>query len=234
MKKPSYKIYPTLLDSYNRYLIGPQYMSDDGPTEEEIDAKSLEELINKINRVPYLPTEPQARGTSFESCVNALLDSTDIEIKADKKDNRLYSFEGFEFPKELTDKVVRELTGYSTRSERISALISTPAGYVELYGVMDYSFPSVQVDLKTTKKYDFLKYKDNTQHKTYPFIAKENGIHVDNFCYLVTDFKDVYAEHYTYSPAFRDELIENICRFIDFIEINREIITDKKIFALDE
>jgi hypothetical protein len=234
MSRPlNYRIYPTLLDSFNRYLAPIQFLSEDegAPTEEELKQVEFKELINKINRVPYTTTEAQAKGVAMESCLNAMLDQQLVPTKEDKKGNVFYTFETFEFAKPVVDKLFEELAGYSTRSERISCVVSTPVGMVELYGVMDYSFPSVQVDLKTTKKYDFLKYQKNTQHRMYPFIAKQNGIKVDNFAYLVTDFKDVFAENYTCSKAHDEELISNVCQFADFLENNRHLITDRKIFG---
>jgi len=235
MKKPNYRIYPTLLDAFNYYVAPVKYLSEkeDAPSEQEITDKQFKELIDKINRVPYETTEAQQKGCDFESLVNELLDGKPVETVETQKNGTAYKYGANIFSKDIADRVTKELTGCSTRSERISTVLNTPVGLVELYGVMDYSFPGIQVDLKTTGKYDFLKYKDNTQHKVYPVIARENFILVDEFNYLVTDFKDVYVESYTFSFNLYDEVIANICQFVDFIEQNRHLITDKKIFALD-
>ena len=52
-----------------------------------------------------------------------------------------------------------------------------------------------------------------------------------DFEYLVTDFKGVYKEAYAYMAKLDIPRLREVCeRFIEFLESNRELITDKKIF----
>lgn len=214
-KKFDYRIYPTLLDAFNYYRAPVIYLKED-QSEEDVDAVQFNDLIDKINRVPYITTEPQQKGIDFENVINDMIDQKEV-VHA--------------FNQVVVDRIYNELKECTTKQERMFTEVSTSKGLVELYGVLDYTFGGYQVDLKTTKKYDFLKYKNNTQHKIYPLIAKNNGVPVNEFHYLVTDFKDVFVETYTFNSVLESEAIANICDFIDFLEINRHLITDKKIFG---
>lgn len=87
------------------------------------------------------------------------------------------------------------------------------------------------VDLKTTGKYKIGKYAINNQHKAYPLLANLSGRKINQFNYLVTDFQHLYIETYDYCPFFKDEFIHSLEQFIEFLETNRNIITDIKIFG---
>lgn len=214
-KKFDYRIYPTLLDAYNYYKAPVMYMRED-ESEEDIESVRFKDLIDKINRVPYVTTEAQQKGIDFENVINEMIDGNKVEHS---------------FNPDIVNRIYNEVKTCNTKQQRMSADIQTSKGLVELYGVLDYTFGGYQVDLKTTKRYEFLKYKDNTQHKIYPLIARYNFIIVNDFHYLVTDFKDVFLETYTWNSNLENEVVANVCDFIDFLEINRHLITDKKIFG---
>lgn len=126
-----------------------------------------------------------------------------------------------------------------------SAIITTDYGDVELYGYIDELRKNVVYDIKTTQKYDFGKYKKYWQQHVYPYCLIESGVctDIDNFeftCYQLSggtekipvitgkQFPEVYKYQHEYSKA----LIKAHCeRFIEFLEENRYLITDKKIFG---
>jgi hypothetical protein len=60
------------------------------------------------------------------------------------------------------------------------------------------------------------------------------GIDAPYFQYLVTDFRRIYKEDYCYDPVRDMGIMKEKCgELIDFIERNRSLITDKKIFGGD-
>ena len=126
-----------------------------------------------------------------------------------------------------------------------SATIETRYGLVELYGYIDELKGNKVYDIKTTKKYEFGKYEKYWQRHVYPYCLIESGdctdIHSFEFaCYqlsggternkVITGKK--YPEVYNYNHEQSKALIKAQCeRFIEFLEENRELITDKKIFG---
>lgn len=126
-----------------------------------------------------------------------------------------------------------------------SAIIETKYGNVELYGYIDELRKNKVYDLKTTKKYDFGKYSKYWQRHVYPYCLVESGecVEIESFeftCYqlsggtertpMITGKK--YPEVYNYNHEQSKALIKAHCeRFIEFLNENRELITDKKIFG---
>lgn len=54
MKPIKYRVYPSLLNSYDRFLLGKM---------------GADELIDRVNRIPVVQSEAQVRGVSFENAV---------------------------------------------------------------------------------------------------------------------------------------------------------------------
>lgn len=108
-------------------------------------------------------------------------------------------------------------------------------GDVLLYGYIDELLPMSVHDIKTTGSYYVGKFKDHWQHMIYPYCLMQNGNDVRSFEYNITDFKSTYTESYTFVPERDIPIITDHCEeFIRFLNDNRDLITDKKIFAEDE
>lgn len=79
MKQPSYKIYPSLLDKFDKYLRADEEVENfwniDNETgeykrsPEEIEESLKQDLLDAINRVPF-ESEAADKGTAF----NAIID----------------------------------------------------------------------------------------------------------------------------------------------------------------
>ena len=115
---------------------------------------------------------------------------------------------------------------------RVEAEIGTKFGRVLLYGYIDELLPDKVCDIKTTKSYKAFKFREHNQHLVYPYCLIMSGNYIHTFEYNVTDFNDNYTEVYVFDekrdiPILRDR----IERFIEFLENNREFITDKKIYG---
>ena len=244
MSQPlSYLIYPTLLDSFQNYLRSDEiYDTYFGRSEnpkfslEEFEQKSFQDLIDRINRVPF-ESEAADKGTAFNEVIDCLIENRkpreDMEFHSDRKKGVIVAkFKGytFEFPLKICLEMRDNLKGGLTQI-RVSAPISTRFGIVELYGYLDILLPMKVVDIKTTSRYSAFKYKSNTQHLVYPYCLIESGDLVYEFEYYVTNFKQIWRETYIFDyerdvPILMD-VTEN---FIEFLEENRGLITNTRIF----
>lgn len=150
----------------------------------------------------------------------------------------------FIFDIELLKEAAEYLKG-SVNQVYTSASIDTVYGKVELYGYIDELRKNKVHDLKTTKKYEFGKYQKYWQRHIYPYCLIESGecTEIDSFeftCYQLsggTEKQELikgkkYPEVYNYNHEQSKQLIKAQCeRFIEFLEENRELITDKKVFG---
>lgn len=234
--QPKYKFYATLLDAFHYYLHS-----------EAEDA--FAEFINKINRVPF-SSEKAEKGTAFNELVdlvaagelsNAILDGLVVEKVVRKVEVYSYKHKDrqgtpweFEFKRHLVHQFADRYTN-AVPQLRTEGYFETSKGIVLLYGNLDELEGDVVCDIKTTTKYEFPKYLYNYQHIVYPFTLNQQGIPVTQFVYDVTDFNNTYREDYIYNPE-RDlkRLRSHVEHLISFVEMNRHLITDKKIFAMDE
>lgn len=256
MQRPKYCIYATLLDSYFNYLnsdvIYNRYYgwSENPPcTEEEFQKKQFEELIDRINRKPF-DSEAADKGTAFNEVIDCMIEDRKSESV---KVERLYSDEvnggqhvtalkatynnrEFTFPISLCREFADYYKGALTQ-QRVGAILPTVYGNVLVYGVIDELMPNSVHDIKTTGSYTVGKFKDHHQHLVYPYALMMNGSDVRSFEYNIVEFNrgyvvDTYTETYVFEPA-RDIpiLVEHCESFIRFLEENRSLIIDKKIFG---
>lgn len=227
--RPMYKIYATLLDAYQYYLKS----EDDG---------ALQELLDKINRVPF-ESEAADKGTAFNEVVDTLLHSEAARnsMSCDPSDMIYYPFVSkdgtrynFEFKKSIVLTFVNSLEGYVSQVPIGAHFVTTKGQAIYLYGYIDEILRSDVTDIKTTSKYEFPKFLNAWQHRVYPYCLDMNGIVTETFTYRITDFNGYYEEVYTYDRDKCIRELSDICeRFIDFLELNRDKITDLKVFGND-
>lgn len=125
-----------------------------------------------------------------------------------------------------------------------SATIDTKFGEVELYGYIDELRENKVYDLKTTSRYEFGKYAKYWQRHAYPYTLIESGMctEINSFEFTAYALKGgtsrtplitgvQYPEVYQYNHEQSKVLLKEICeRFCEFLEDNRSLITNKKIF----
>lgn len=219
--QPRYKFYATLLDAFRWYRA----------SESE---SALQEFIDKINRVEIVDEkalERMNKGTALNNLVDKQV-KNHVFCEADKissiVDNTEFTFDA-KIVNELGDRL--EL---SIPQHYIECTIDVNGVEVLLYGYIDYLRLNRCIDLKTTSKYELGKYKDNMQMHLYPVSLKEKGIDVDEFEFLVTDFKEVYSEVYPINIDNSLNILSNECGLlIEFLELKKDLITNKKIFGLE-
>lgn len=239
MKK--YKIYATLLDGFQGYLdsseLYQQYWGNSenpSKTEEEFEQEQFEGMINRINRIPF-ESEPADKGTAFNEVVDCLIEqrkSDKMDISSNYETGTIdvsYKDYHFQFPAILC----KEFALYFKKAIPqvfVKGDLETKYGTVELYGYIDMLLPDKACDIKTTSRYNAFKYRKGWQHRIYPYCLNKMGNDITEFEYNVTDFKSSWVETYNYTEKDEKDIRDFVEQFIEFLEANRELITDKKIF----
>ena len=248
--KVDYKVYATLLDSFMDYqdsdAIYDKYWgwSDNPPhTPEEFHQVQFQGLIDKINRVPF-DSEKADKGTAFNEVVDCMIEHRKSEkVKVEKVivDNHVtaiysvYNNRSFSFDINLLREFADYYKGALTQ-QYVETVIHTSKGNVLIYGYIDELMPTSVHDIKTTSQYYVGKFKNHSQHLVYPYCLIQSGNDIKTFEYNVATIGvngyQTYTETYVFNPE-RDIpiLTQRIEDLIQFVEDNRHLITDKKIFG---
>lgn len=250
--QPKYRFYATILDAFWGYLnsdvIWDKYWgwSENPPyTPEEFHEQQFQELIDRINRKPF-DSEKADRGTCFNELVDALIENRkpkDIIVERTANDlsyQATYNNRVFTFPISVCREFANYFKGALTQ-QRVEAILPTAFGNVLVYGNIDELMPTTVHDIKTTGSYSVGKFKTHFQHLVYPYALIQNGNDIRTFEYNILEFSkagypvDTYTETYVFVPERDIPILTNHCEeFIQFLEANRELITDTKIFGLDD
>ncbi len=261
-RRISFKFYPTLLDAFTGYLKSDAtyerywgFCENPPHTPEEFRERQFRSLMDTINRVPF-DSEAADRGTAFNEAVDCLVENRPPEgmqlvkvyeggriacgsFKPGKEDKVVevmaaYNSRAFLFPMPLLREFAGRYEGALTQ-QFTQAVLPTRFGDVLLYGYIDELMPMSVHDIKTTGNYYVGKFKDHWQHLVYPYCLMRNGSDVRTFEYDVTDFRQTYVESYTFVPERDIPVLTAHCEeLIRFLDDNRDLVTDKKIFAEDE
>lgn len=254
--QPKYCFYATILDAYWGYLnsdvVWDNYWgwSENPPhTPDEFHEMKFNELIDRINRVPF-DNEKADRGTCFNEVIDCMVENRKsetmkIERIHDEQTNNIvalkatYNNRSFSFPISICREFANYFKGALTQ-QRVEAILPTRYGNVLVYGVIDELMPTSVHDIKTTGSYTVGKFKDHHQHLVYPYALMQNGSDVRTFEYNIVEFNkggyvvDTYTETYVFNPERDIPILTNHCEeFIRFLEENRSLITDKKIFGYE-
>ena len=225
---------------------------------EEFEAKQEKELWDAINRVPQEPSEAASRGTLLNVIVDCKVqwERPDAKYKirriSDER-GRMTAIAGEcdEFSFEYDADLCRMLFDYFKGcicQYRCEATIDTAFGDVILYGDADYIRRDKVFDLKTTKSYKYGKFEKGWQKDLYPYCLIESGDtkNIKGFEFTVVKWAggtktqplisgEMFREYYTYDHCESAALLRQECeRFIEWLEVNRDKITNKKIFGLSD
>ena len=249
-KQLNYNIYPSLLDAYQQYvdsdIIWEKYWGfcETPPhTPEEFHKIQFQAVIDRINRVPY-DNEAVAKGTAFNEVIDCMVEHR----KSDKVEvEKVYDREGFFVG--LNAKIGERVFFFSiflcyefadyyqgaVTQKYVEGILPTAFGDMKLYGFVDELMPLSVHDIKTAGSYSVGKYKRNSQHLVYPFCLMQMGNDVRTFEYNVAVIGkynyETFTESYEFVPSRDIPVLQHKCEdFIQFLEDNRELITDKKIF----
>lgn len=251
-EQPKYKFYATLLDAFQSYVsssdIWQEYWGNsDNPSksEEEFKAEQFQSLIDRINRIPF-DSQAADRGTVFNEVVDMIIlgqsTSEKVSVKSDKDKGVIVASlttrpeRVFEFP----ISICQEFTSYykgATPQVYTEAVLPTCFGEVLIYGYIDELMPNSIHDIKTTGKYSVGKYRNNWQHRVYPYCLANQGSSIYLFEYNIAQIDkygkiETFTEQYTYRPERDIPLLQSHCEsFIEFLHRNSHLITDRKVFG---
>ncbi len=254
--QPKYQFYATLLDTYQSYLnsevLWQRYWGnstkEDAITAEEFEQKCKQDLIDRINRVPF-ESEAADQGACFNEIVDCLIlnrntDRDDMVIKSDR-DRQIIAATFRDRTYEFPMHICREFSNYyqgAVPQMLCEGMLLTKYGNVRVYGYIDELMPFSIHDIKTTKSYSTGSFRDHWQHHVYPFCIEQLGSKIDYFEYNICEIKRgvrgdkfaTFTEHYPYNAAESTIALTAHCEgLIEFIEAHRSQITDLRIFCQD-
>ncbi len=230
--------FKSLIDRINRVPFDSE-KADRGTAFNEIidcmieDRKSDKMLIDRIYEKTVVDDYQYIDG-DVQCKKNEIQTEKVIAIKA------TYNERMFSFPISLCREFSDYFSGALTQ-QRVEAILPTNYGNVLLYGFIDELMPMSVHDIKTTESYTVGKFKNNFQHLVYPYCLMKNGSDVRLFEYNVAELSKrtgfptgTFTETYVFEPD-RDIpiLTSHVEQFIEFLEENKHLITDRKIFALE-
>lgn len=201
---------------------------------------AFNELVDALVRKPMQQREKdndlRFGGISFEAVT--------LEIKGRRKTDPVMSRPAYKCIYSGKGKEPQEFTFFKDIADEFAAYyeeavpqvfckgsLETEYGVIDLYGFIDELMPFSIHDIKTSKSYRSGSYRKHWQHIVYPFCLHRMGMDINHFEYNVTNFKETYSEVYVYDEQ-RDvpRLREHCERLIRFLETNRDVITDTKVF----
>ena len=233
-------------------------------TEEEIEFELKKSLIDAINRVPfdseaadrgtafnaiidsYIHRRPHKVATEREPYeIGGFADANVVQVYFPERGDGVQKERSFIFDREWCIGEGEYFAGCISQV-LVKAVLPTALGDVELYGYIDELRRDVVYDIKTTSRYQFGKYARGWQRHVYPYCLIASGMMegVKAFEYTAYQLKKSrtglisgtrYPEYYVYDHAQSTAMLTAHCEaFIEFLEANRELITDKKIFGNTE
>ena len=163
MRQPNYNIYPSLLDAFGSYINSSQiyqeyygFAEEPAVSEEEFEQQKYQDLINKINRVPF-ESEAADKGTMFNEVIDCIVENRKSEkMKIETNyaapaiqvcwKNWMHSFN-------VQDcKTIAKAVKGAICQNYQEGFLQTKYGVVKIYGYSDFLLPFRVVDLKTTAK----------------------------------------------------------------------------------
>lgn len=192
--KRQLRLSPTLLDSFAYYM---------SIEDNEQSAVKRTELLARLRGEEIQPSEAMLDGIQFEQDV---LNTCTGKLNPDT--SKPYG----ECVVEVAEFVYGGTYQYPIRYEFNGIMVE---------GFIDFLKRNKVVDIKTTSKYDIGKYLFNNQHLAYLLGLRREKI--NNFVYIVTDFRNVYKEEYNYHPDFENKFQSNISAFLGYLENDNEM-----------
>ena len=228
----TYSLYPSLFDAY-------VYMQSAEDAEQYAERKQA--LLDSLNRVPSEPSEAASRGTALNNLVDCVVKDT-LRPDYETYEASIDGF-GFTFDGKLVSNLASLFRGCICQCFT-SAEIETSKGVVRLYGYPDYVCGDVVLDLKTTSTYTVGKYREKWQSKVYPYclVTSQQIAECAEFRYVVAELEkdrqtgvisgEIYGESYYNDFATCANEIRHFleCDFLPFIEDNRHLIINNRIF----
>lgn len=165
------------------------------------------QLLKRINRIPE--TDPNVlakfqKGVSFEEAV--------------LKDK----------PHSFSEVIVQEARNWLPKRLKTQQLVQFIYRNIRFYGYADVVGEGRVIDIKTTAKHQPHRHDANFQN-LYLYGLKEAGF--TKMEYLIYDFQELHIETYRLEEYDFQPLLLKMIDFSEFIENNKNLISDKKIIV---
>lgn len=241
-KNPKYRFSPSLLDKFIRLESAEKiYENSNAESLEEVRERLRKELLDTINKVKGEPSKAMLKGIAFENLCDLIAgnkkwtaeDDDSISLCGEDeawfyevmKDGHLFKFD-YQAVQYVSSLIQDALT-----QQFVEGTISTCFGGVRLIGYVDALIRNIVKDIKCTGIYNFGKFEKSMQRYVYPYCLEQMGCKVDFMEFIIHTNDHVYVETYLHDSIVAESNIIEVCeRFIDFIESNKELITDRRIF----
>lgn len=223
-----YRIYPSLIDKFQRFLDSEQeFESHWNVTEEGEYRKTLDEiydenekaLLDSINRVPYTgDTTAMDKGTCFNEIIDCIVNnksriSERIELESSPEKGiiiaRMTGDDGVEREFVYDIHLCKSMASYyygGVTQYFCKGLIDTAYGDVELYGFADVVIHDKVIDIKTAKNYTFGDYENRWQRYVYPYCLTEQGNDIRSFSFDVVKWSGGGVRN----PVLSGEIYEEV------------------------
>jgi hypothetical protein len=201
-----YRIYPTLIDQFNNMKTGKYGVQES-------------DFLDIVNRKPRPINEAAEKGKAFHEITSNF--DWENEVKSG------YVKKGWwAFPEPLVKAISQYRHGglYEVYCDREIEVPGT--GRILLYGYVDTIRDGMVIDLKTTGFYRGLSYLKSMQRLVYLYITQSRLLR-----FLITDFTYIYWEDYYQQNNIEELLHEPLMEMCAWLEMNRDKITDTKIFG---
>jgi len=265
MSKPKWRLTPSLLGKWTDLVNSDRdyeliYGDADDPSvsPEDFYAKREQELIDAINRVPFV-SEAASKGTALNELVDCLVENRKPAegIKVfricDPQAQEVFhqdivralrvEIDNFCFFYDMN--LVRSLADYfkgSICQYRCEAVLETAFGPIILYGDADYIRQDIVYDLKSTSRYSaYGKYSEGWQKDLYPWALTESGdvTGISGFEYTVVPLSkdrdniisgEIKKEYFAYDHNASTGRLRAVCEaFVPWLEEHRNLIVHKRI-----
>lgn len=237
------KCFEELIDKINRKPLEDGTAADRGTC--------FNEIIDSI--VTGRPSERiHVERTKVETKEGAVLFCDAAMIRTNDAGERTIDERKYRFPADFCRRIAAPYKAAEAIPQQfLEGVVQLPEGDVYLYGFADYITPTGIVDLKLTGRFTVGKFRHNWQHVVYPYLSAKMGAPLTRFTYDVIhavpskrnaagapecyNTLERYTEIYNFDPIEDSRRLElELSELVAFLEANRERITDKKIFALDQ
>lgn len=207
------KVSPSNLDAFNNLLAGRYNETEQG-------------VIDRINKLTSFTSDAIEKGKAFDH----LTESNAFSLVKNRlttfdpiTERPVIKFNWWKFDLELCEKIFEQRAG-AWHQQRVERIFNSSFGNVLLYGIVDDVFPLRNQDLKTTSNYSGEKFYDSAQWRIYLYCTGAL-----EFDYLITDFTNIYWEHYLNGPQVTEWLEPNVKAFCEFVNDNKEKINPEFI-----
>lgn len=193
-----------------KYKFYPTLLNEFSKYQKSKSAESKQKLLNRINRVIDFDVATLARfkkGVSFED-----------EVLKSK-------------PKETDKEAIKETRLLLPKNYQTQQLVKFTHKEILFYGYADVVGESRVIDLKTTSNHKPGRHDFNFQN-LYLFGLKDMGF--KSMEYIIYDFNQIHVESYPIQDFDFNQYLTEMEAFAHFLEENRTLITDPKIFVKAE